>query len=186
MMRALEELNYLEALDDEGELTDIGRLMSAFPLEPQFSKLLINSPHYKCSEEILSIVSMLSVPQCFVRPKESQKKADEAKSNFSHPEGDHLTLLNVYHEFTTNGSDQKWCWANFLNYRSLKNAENVREQLRRLMEKNNIPLVSTPFDDVHFWTNIRLALCSGFFMQVGHLQKSGNYITAKDSQARFN
>lgn len=40
-----------------------------------------------------------SVPQCFVRPNEAKKAADEAKMRFAHIDGDHLTLLNVYHAF---------------------------------------------------------------------------------------
>lgn len=43
--------------------------------------------------------SIIIVPNCFVRPKEAQKAADEAKSRFAHGDGDHLTLLNVYHAF---------------------------------------------------------------------------------------
>lgn len=42
---------------------------------------------------------MGSVPQCFVRPNEAKKAADEAKMRFAHVDGDHLTLLNVYHAF---------------------------------------------------------------------------------------
>lgn len=41
LMRALEELNYLGALSDEGELTRIGSLMSEFPLDPQLAKVLL-------------------------------------------------------------------------------------------------------------------------------------------------
>lgn len=40
-----------------------------------------------------------SVPQCFVRPAEAKKAADDAKARFAHIDGDHLTLLNVYHAF---------------------------------------------------------------------------------------
>lgn len=39
------------------------------------------------------------VPQCFVRPNEAKKAADDAKMRFAHIDGDHLTLLNVYHAF---------------------------------------------------------------------------------------
>lgn len=42
---------------------------------------------------------MVLVPQCFVRPNESKKAADDAKMKFAHIDGDHLTLLNVYHSF---------------------------------------------------------------------------------------
>ena len=60
VMRALELLNYLAAFDDEGNLTTLGDLMSTFPLEPQLAKMLIVSPEFKCSNEILSIAAMLS------------------------------------------------------------------------------------------------------------------------------
>jgi pre-mRNA-splicing factor ATP-dependent RNA helicase DHX15/PRP43 len=59
-MRALELLNYLSALDNDGNLTPLGAQMADFPLDPQMSKLLISSSEFHCSNEILTIVSMLS------------------------------------------------------------------------------------------------------------------------------
>jgi len=71
LMRALEQLNYLGALDDEGNLTQIGEQMAEFPLDPMLSKTLIcASTQYFCVNEVLSIVSMLSVPNIFHRPKD--------------------------------------------------------------------------------------------------------------------
>ena len=60
LMRALELLNYLSALDDSGNLTDLGAIMAEFPLDPQLAKMLIASTEYNCSNEILSITAMLS------------------------------------------------------------------------------------------------------------------------------
>eukprot|EP01103_Thecamoeba_quadrilineata_P005143 TRINITY_DN1497_c0_g1_i2.p1 TRINITY_DN1497_c0_g1~~TRINITY_DN1497_c0_g1_i2.p1 ORF type:complete len:524 (-),score=118.91 TRINITY_DN1497_c0_g1_i2:57-1607(-) len=60
LMRALELLNYLKALDDNGNLTQLGEQMSEFPLDPQLSKMMISSCEYNCSNEILSITAMLS------------------------------------------------------------------------------------------------------------------------------
>jgi HrpA-like RNA helicase len=65
----MEELYALSALDDEGLLTKLGRRMAEFPLEPQLSKMLIMSVELHCSEEALTIVSMLSVENIFSRPK---------------------------------------------------------------------------------------------------------------------
>jgi pre-mRNA-splicing factor ATP-dependent RNA helicase DHX15/PRP43 len=76
-MRALELLNYLAALDDDGNLTALGSIMAEFPLDPQvrahsyaprdtqrcclqLSKMLISSPEFQCSNEILTITAMLS------------------------------------------------------------------------------------------------------------------------------
>ena len=52
MMRALEQLNYLGALDDEGALTPLGHMMSEVPVEPQLAKVLLVSPEYHCSNEV--------------------------------------------------------------------------------------------------------------------------------------
>ncbi|TPX18019.1 uncharacterized protein E0L32_011930 [Thyridium curvatum] len=188
MMRALEELNYLACLDDDGGLTTLGSMASEFPLDPTLAVLLISSPEFYCSNEILSIVSLLSVPQIFVRPANNRKRADEMKALFTHPEGDHLTLLNAYHAFRgkiNEGADmKKWCHEHFLSYRHLANADNVRAQLKRIMEVHSVELMSTPFEDKNYYTNIRRALLSGFFMQVAMRESNGRiYRTIKDDQS---
>ncbi|CAK7233252.1 DEAH-box ATP-dependent RNA helicase prp43 [Sporothrix bragantina] len=189
MMRALEELNYLACLDDEGELTQLGNMASDFPLDPSLAVMLITSPEFYCSNEILSIVSLLSVPQLFLRPAAARKRADEAKAQFTHADSDHLTLLNAYHAFK--GEElkgetdmRKWCHEWFLSYRHLSSADNVRAQLKTYMESHGVELVSTPWGDKNYYTNIRRALVAGFFMQVAHRQASGKiYRTIKDNQA---
>merc|ERR1711990_376017 len=182
LMRALELLNYLAALDDDGNLTELGAIMAEFPLDPQLAKMLIASCEYNCSNEILSVTAMLSVPQCFVRPTEVKKAADEAKMRFAHIDGDHLTLLNVYHAFKQNHEEPQWCYDNFINYRSLKNADNVRSQLQRIMDRFSLRKSSTDFASREYYVNIRKALVSGFFMQVAHLERTGHYLTVKDNQ----
>ncbi|XP_076367849.1 DEAH-box helicase 15 isoform X1 [Tachypleus tridentatus] len=182
LMRALELLNYLSCLDDTGELTELGSVMAEFPLDPQLGKMLIASCDNNCSNETLSITAMLSVPQCFVRPNEAKKAADEAKMRFAHIDGDHLTLLNVYHAFKQNHEDPQWCYDNFVNYRSLKSADNVRQQLSRIMDRFNLRRSSTDFTSKDYYINIRKALVSGFFMQTAHLERTGHYLTMKDNQ----
>ena len=210
LMRALEELVYLGALDDEGELTEVGQKMSEFPLDPQSAKMLIASGQYGCSNEAVSIVAMLNVPNVFMRPSENRKQADAAHQQFAHVDGDHLTLLNVYHAYlnamssssasklheapgaassTPGAAPSKggkpvasFCWDNFLNERALKQADNVRGQLVRLMVKQQIALTSLPFDHPSYYTNIRKALVEGFFMQCAKLERGGAYTTVKDQQ----
>lgn len=184
LMRALELLNYLGALDDEGELTEAGSLMADFPLDPQLSKILVASPKFHCSNEILSIASMLSVPNVFVRPREAAKAADEAKERFAHADGDHLTLLNVYHSYKQNNENGDWCYQNFLNQRSLKSADSVRSQLARICNRAGIALISTDFNSPEYYKNIRRALVAGYFMQIAHREdRKGSYLTVKDNQS---
>ncbi|KAG7266080.1 hypothetical protein CRUP_006765 [Coryphaenoides rupestris] len=162
LMRALELLNYLAALNDDGDLTELGSMMAEFPLDPQLAKMVIASCEFNCSNEILSITAMLSVPQCFVRPTEARKAADESKMRFAHIDGDHLTLLNVYHAF--------------------KQTDNVRQQLSRIMDRFSLPRRSTEFTSRDYYINIRRALVTGFFMQIAHLERTGHYLTVKDNQ----
>ncbi|RMY46356.1 hypothetical protein D0863_15863, partial [Hortaea werneckii] len=187
LMRALEELNYLACLDDEGELTALGKLASEFPLDPALAVMLISSPEFYCSNEILSLTALLSVPQLFVRPAAARKRADEMKDLFAHQDGDHLTMLNVYHAFkspTAQENPKQWCHDHFLSFRALQQADNVRLQLRRIMEREELELVSTPFEDKKYYENIRRALAAGFFMQVAKKDSSGKtYVTVKDNQS---
>ncbi|EPQ53153.1 P-loop containing nucleoside triphosphate hydrolase protein [Gloeophyllum trabeum ATCC 11539] len=182
LMRALELLNFLAALDDDGNLTALGGIMAEFPLDPQLAKMLIVSPEFKCSNEILTIVAMLSVPNVWVRPPSQRKEADAAKQMLTVPDGDHLTLLNVYNQYVANGQDKNWCWQSYLSARALQQADNVRAQLQRNMEKFDIDLVSIQ-DSNKLYTAIRMALVCGFFMQVAHKEgEKGNYLTVKDNQ----
>lgn len=59
-MQALEELDYLAALDDDGNLSEIGIIMSEIPLEPQMAKALLASCEFDCVSEMLTVAAMLS------------------------------------------------------------------------------------------------------------------------------
>ena len=96
---SLFDLWALGALTNLGELTELGRQMTSFPMDPSLAKLVIESSKtYRCSEEMVTIVSMLSVPSVFYRPKERMEEADAAREKFNVPESDHLTLLNVFNQ----------------------------------------------------------------------------------------
>lgn len=60
---------------------------------------MISSPEFKCSNEILTITAMLSVPNIWIRPNNQRREADAAKEMFTVPESDHLTLLNVHNQY---------------------------------------------------------------------------------------
>jgi pre-mRNA-splicing factor ATP-dependent RNA helicase DHX38/PRP16 len=91
IMNSLYQLWILGALDNTGDLTPMGRRMAEFPLDPPLSKMLLFA-HEKerCSKEVLIIVSMLSVPSVFFRPKDREEESDAAREKFFVPESDHL------------------------------------------------------------------------------------------------
>lgn len=186
LMRALEQLNYLGALSDEGELTEFGSKMAEFPLDPELSAILINSEKFRSGADVLSVIAMLSAaPNWFVRVKKD-KRCDEARRAFSHTEGDHLTLLNVFNAYKHRNSSERddWCYHNYVNQRALFSANNVRTQLARIMRRLGIEVVQTDSEDSEYLNNIKRALLSGYFMHVAYkVGKGGQYITCKDQQA---
>jgi len=190
LMRALEVLNYLDALDDEGELTRVGSAMAEFPLDPQLAKTILAGVDLRCSNEAASVAALLGAAggQVFMRPKEQAREADEAKRLFVHADGDHLTLLNAFHaykqELQAGGAEHaaQWCWEHYLQHRTLKQADDVRGQLARIVTNLGMTMASTPFSSPEYYTNIKRALVSGFFMQVAHLENAGTYLTVRDNQ----
>ena len=173
MLTALEELYALSALDDEGLLTRLGRKMADFPMEPALAKVLIAAVDLHCSDEILSIVAMLSMSTVFYRPKEKQSQADQKKAKFHDPHGDHLTLLNVYNGWKQNRFSNPWCFENFIQARSMRRAKDVRDQLVKIMERYKHPIVSCGRDT----QKVRQALCSGFFRNSARKDPQEGYKT---------
>jgi len=95
-------------------------------------------------------------------------------------------LLNVYHAFKGEEAQKdprQWCHDHFLSYRSLQQADNVRLQLKRIMEREEIDLVSTSFEDKNYYLNIRRSLVAGFFMQTAKKESSGKTYTTVDNQS---
>ncbi|KAG6143616.1 hypothetical protein E4U22_003704 [Claviceps purpurea] len=174
MLTALEELYALSALDDEGLLTRLGRKMADFPMDPSSAKVLLAAVDHDCAEEALSIIAMLSLQGVvFYRPKEKQTVADQKKSKFHDPHGDHLTLLNVYNSWKQNGYSKPWCFENFIQARSMNRAKDVRDQLVKIMERYKHPVISCGRNT----DKIRRALCSGFFRNAARKDPQEGYKT---------
>ncbi|XP_073986660.1 DEAH-box helicase 16 lethal (2) 37Cb [Rhodnius prolixus] len=179
LVLALEQLYALGALNHHGELTKLGRRMAEFPVDPMMGKMLLASEKYKCSDEIVSIAAMLSVNGAiFYRPKDKLVHADTARKNFFLPGGDHLVLYNVYKQWADTEYSTQWCYENYIQYRSMRRARDVREQLLGLMERVEIDITSNPTDTAA----IRKAITSGYFYHVARLSKGGHYKTVKHNQ----
>ncbi|CAJ0596886.1 unnamed protein product [Cylicocyclus nassatus] len=180
MINALELLYALGALDEKSMLTNpLGLRMSEFPLPPMHSKCLLTSGDFGCSEEIASIIAMLQVQDVFVPPIRNRQRAEEIKRRFAAEEGDHIAYLNVYTMFVQNNRSRKWCGDHFLNYRGLCRADNVRQQLVRLLRRFGVPLVTTRGEPGGA-TKIIRCLVSGFFSQAARYHYTGKYVTVKE------
>jgi ATP-dependent RNA helicase DHX8/PRP22 len=178
MVAAMEQLYALGALDDEGLLTRLGRKMAEFPLDPQLSKILLASVEFGCSEEVLTVVSMLSVEEVFYRPKDKQAQADQKKARFYQPEGDHLTLLAVYESWKNSKFSNPWCFDNFIQSRAIRRAKDVRTQLQGIMDRYKLEMVSAGRN----YTKVRKAIASGFFTHAAKKDPQEGYKTLVEGQ----
>ncbi|KAF7291664.1 Pre-mRNA splicing factor [Mycena chlorophos] len=185
LMRALELLYALGALNDRGELTKLGRRMAEFPVDPMLSKAIISSEQYVCTDEVLTIISMLSESgSLFYRPKDKKLHADQARQNFVRPGGDHFTLLNVWEQWAETNYSQQFCYEQFLQFKSLSRARDIRDQLAGLCERVEVVVQSNPnSNDI---TPVQKAITSGYFYNTAQLQKSGDsYRTMKTNHTVY-
>lgn len=165
----------LGALDNTGLLTPLGRAMVEFPLDPALSKMLLAGVEMGCSEEILTIVSMLSVPALFYRPKGREEEADAMREKFQVPESDHLTFLNIYRQWRLQQYSSGWCTKHFLHFKALKKVREVRQQLHDIMDQQRLSVTSCGTDE----DLVRKCVCAAYFHQACRLKGIGEYVNLR-------
>ena len=169
LVNAMERLYILDCLDDDGLLTPLGRKMAEFPLNPQLAKALLTSEELGCSSEVLTVVSMLSAENVYIRPKGKQAQADQKHAVLFASEGDHITLLSIYNAWERNGRSKRWCDDYFIQERSMKRAADVRQQLTRIMTRFNMKLLQSDHD----YRAIQKSILSGYFTNVAKRDTEG-------------
>uniref|UniRef100_A0AAQ4RRW8 ATP-dependent RNA helicase DHX33 n=1 Tax=Gasterosteus aculeatus aculeatus TaxID=481459 RepID=A0AAQ4RRW8_GASAC len=178
---ALEHLELLGALEKkEGQvfLTALGKKMASFPLEPRYAKTILLSPDFSCAEEILSIVSLLSVDTVLFNPPARREEVLAARKKFCSSEGDHVTLLNIYRTFKKVSGNKEWCRENFVNSRNMGLVKEVQAQLKDICLKLNVKLESCGSDT----GSLRRCLAHGMFVNAAELQPDGSYLALDTRQ----
>uniref|UniRef100_A0A8D0Q8L1 RNA helicase n=2 Tax=Sus scrofa TaxID=9823 RepID=A0A8D0Q8L1_PIG len=177
MVQALELLYALGGLDKDCRLTEpLGMRIAEFPLNPMFAKMLLESGNFGCSQEILSIAAMMQIQNIFVVPSNQKSQAIRVHRKFAVEEGDHLTMLNVYEAFIKHNKNSQWCQEHFLNYKGLVRAATVREQLKKLLVKFQVPKKSSEGDP----DPVLRCIVSGFFANAARFHSTGVYRTIRD------
>ncbi|XP_076636542.1 putative ATP-dependent RNA helicase DHX35 isoform X3 [Colletes latitarsis] len=180
LLTGLELLYALGAIDSNGELTTpLGVTMAEMPLEPVLAKSLIVSGEMECSEELTTILAMLQVQNVFIRPAGGQAaiKARVAHRKFEVEEGDLLTMLNVYTAYEKNKTSN-WCQKQFLNYKALRRATEIRMQMHCMMKRLNIPLISCDGNV----QEILKCITAGLFPKAAYLHYTGVYKTVRGNR----
>jgi pre-mRNA-splicing factor ATP-dependent RNA helicase DHX16 len=182
LIKSIETLYQIGAVNSEGLISRLGRQIVEFPTQVELAAALIASAKQSCVTEVLTIVAMLGESaNIFFRPKDQKVHADSARARFTSKEGgDHFTLLNVYNAWVDAEYSPMWCRDNFVQYRSLQRARLVREQLEQLCDR-----VDIPHDSSAGSTNtipVLKALLAGYFAHTAVLSRDGmNYRSLKSN-----
>ncbi|XP_054437658.1 putative pre-mRNA-splicing factor ATP-dependent RNA helicase DHX32 [Pteronotus mesoamericanus] len=191
LMQALEDLDYLAALDNDGNLSEFGIIMSEFPLDPQLSKSILAACEFDCVDEMLTVAAMVTAPSCFLHlPRGAEEAALTCWKTFLHPEGDHFTLINIYKAYqdtTLNSASEhcveRWCQDYFLDCAALRTADAIRAELVEIIKRIELPYAEPAFGSRENTLNLKKALLSGHFMQIARdVDGSGNYLMLTHKQ----
>uniref|UniRef100_A0ACB8E9N2 Uncharacterized protein n=1 Tax=Sphaerodactylus townsendi TaxID=933632 RepID=A0ACB8E9N2_9SAUR len=178
LMRALEDLDYLAALDDDGNLSEVGIILSEFPVDPQLAKALLASCEFDCVQEMLTLAAMLTAWPCFVTPAARGREALLARQQaLLHSAGDHFTLINIFNGFLQQREPESWCRKHGVSEAALQQARAVRTELLEVMERIELPVSPPAFGTEGNVLRVKQALISGFFLKVARdIDGSGNYL----------
>lgn len=136
---ALKQLYLIDAIDENGSVTSIGKTMAELPLDPSLSRTLIAANEYGCLSEALTVAAMLSAETALLpgRSKNTDKKRKHEPSDLPDGSGwgDHIQLLQIYELWDQTDYDIEWCKDNNLQVRGMKFVKDVRKQLCQIMEK---------------------------------------------------
>ncbi|CAI0381069.1 unnamed protein product [Linum tenue] len=169
---ALKQLYLIDAIDENGAITSIGRTMAELPLEPSLSRTLLEANENGCLSQALTVAAMLSaetslLPNRSSKNNEKKRKQEPVELPTGSGYGDHIQMLQIYEQWDRNGYDIRWCRDTGLQERGMVFVKDVRKQLSQIMQK--IAKGSTDVranrryrESEHDYRNLRKALCVGY------------------------
>jgi len=176
--RALIRLMKLGALDKLGRLTSLGSKMVAYPLDPMYSKAIIESEKFQCSSEIIAIVALLAAEgSIWFVPHSKRGDANLSKKSFAHDGGDALSMLQVYQHYVgQQGIENKksWCSSRFVNYKTMRQVADIHGQLAEIFEAKGTREQLSCLNDTD---KVRRCLASALFLNSCRILPQGGYRT---------
>lgn len=188
--RALVHLHFLGALNDDGSITSVGETMAKFPLSAPLGAVLLASakPEYDCVLEAVDIISCITAGEDIflsVHSEEGQEEVEESRKELQRREGDIITYLTTMQQYTAeNANRYEWCKKRKLNIRTMKQALNIRRQLRGMCVKEKLLSDSPPADPQPFTPvsperadAILKCFLRGFALKTAMLAPDASYVT---------
>ncbi|KAF3762535.1 P-loop containing nucleoside triphosphate hydrolase protein [Cryphonectria parasitica EP155] len=188
--KALLHLHVLGAIAGDGSLTEMGRKMAYFPVTAPYGRVLLaaGDPKNDCLLEAIDIIACLTAGDDIfyqLRSEEEIEEIQESRKELYRREGDLLTYLTTVQQYTAEHSDRvEWCKRRKVNTRVMKQALNIRKQLRGLCLKEKMLADAPPQDPQPFTPTsperaeiILKCFLTGFAMKTALLAPDASYMT---------
>ncbi|KAL1864434.1 Salivary acidic proline-rich phosphoprotein 1/2 [Diaporthe australafricana] len=190
--KALIHLHVLGAIHDDGSITELGTKMASFPVSAPFGRVLLAAadPKYDCLLEVIDVISCLTAGEDIfhqLRSEEERENVEEYRKEVYRREGDLLTYLTTIQQYTAENVDRvEWCKLRKINSRVIRQALNIRKQLRGLCLKEKM-LSEAPEADPQPFNPMSpdraelLLKCflKGFAMKTAILAPDASYVTTQ-------
>ncbi len=134
----LKQLFELNAIDQDEQLTPIGKAISRLPVDPRIGRMILAAADEHCLEEVLIIAAALEQRDARERPLDKQQAADTAHLRFKHENSDFISLLKLWdfyseqEEKLSNSKIRKMCQQNFISYNRMREWKDLHRQLREI------------------------------------------------------
>ncbi|KAM7195108.1 P-loop containing nucleoside triphosphate hydrolase protein [Naviculisporaceae sp. PSN 640] len=193
--KALLHLHFLGALADDGSITELGRKMVMFPVTAPYARVLMAAadPKFDCLLEVIDIISCITAGDDIflqIRSEEEKEEGEEYRKELYRREGDLLTYLTTMQLYFAENADRvQWCKARKINTRNMRQASNIRKQLRALCVKQGMmeqpppdpqPFTPTSPDKA---TTVLKCFLKGFALKTAVLAPDSSYVTSHGKHA---
>lgn len=177
-----------ESIKPSPVLTKVGRLLSKFSIDPRLSKMILTSIDLGCIEQVLIVVSALSIQDPRERPHEKQQAADEKHNRFKDPQSDFVSLLNLWNYITdqqkalTSNQFRRMCQKEYIAYMRIREWQDIFTQLKSTLKELKIPLTRIDIEEESQQAILHQAILSGLLSHIGQLDENREYKGARGSK----
>ena len=178
------------ALDDKKKLTQLGRDLGEFPVDPQIARMIVQARRENVVSELLVLAALLSIQDPRDRPAEQVAAADQAHHLWQDERSDFHAALRLWNDWQTQrkklpsaGRLRRWCKDKFLSYRRLLEWHNLFHELADVVAdlRWNVPVTEKVHDDC-FYDRVLRSVLAGFPLHLGRRGDHSEYQGTHDRQ----
>ncbi|MDR2842486.1 MAG: ATP-dependent RNA helicase [Spirochaetaceae bacterium] len=144
LISAVETLNLLGAIESDNTLSQIGKMMTAFPLSPRQARIIVEAilRYPNVTQETIIACAFLSTQSPYILPPGEETDARKAHHFFRDDRGDFASYLKLYTLFNTAANKDKFCEQYYLDLKTMAEIVNVVEQLELVVSGIGVPVLS--------------------------------------------